>query len=63
MTREEMLEIEEGRRKMSTKEAVELIDNRMCFGRGKWSKHHMPVRDAYWIAGEMAIKALQALER
>lgn len=60
MTAEEMHEIEEGRREMTVKEAVELIDNRMCFGRGKWSEHHTPTRDIYWIAGEMAIKALRS---
>ena len=44
---------------MSNEEAIKLIDDRMCFGRGKWSEHHQPVIDEYWQAGEMAIKALQ----
>ena len=47
---------------MTREEAIKLIDDRMCFGRGKWSKHHMPERDIYWIAGEMAIKALEQPE-
>ena len=45
---------------MSIEEAIKLIDDRMCFGRGKWSEHHQPVIDEYWQAGEMAIKALEA---
>ena len=44
---------------MTKSEAVELIDERMCFGRGKWSKYHMPEIDDYWKAGEMAINALE----
>lgn len=44
---------------MNNEEAIKLIDDRMCFGRGKWSEHHRPVIDEYWQAGEMAIKALQ----
>ena len=48
---------------MTREEAIKLIDDRMCFGRGKWSKHHMPERDAYWEAGEMAIEALEQPER
>ena len=48
---------------MTKAEAVELIDERMCFGRGKWSEHHMPVIDDYWKAGQMAIKALEQSER
>ena len=44
---------------MTKSEAVELIDERMCFGRGKWSEHHMPEIDDYWKAGQMAIKALE----
>lgn len=45
---------------MINEEAIKLIDDRMCFGRGKWSEHHRPERDVYWQAGEMAIKALEA---
>ena len=48
---------------MTREEAIKLIDDRMCFGRGKWSKHHMPERDAYWEAGEMAIEALEQPEQ
>lgn len=44
---------------MTEAEAIKLIDERMCFGRGKWSKHHMPEIDDYWKAGQMAIKALK----
>lgn len=47
---------------MTNEEAIKLIDDRMCFGRGKWSGHHRPVIDEYWQAGEMAIKALQSAE-
>ena len=45
---------------MTNEEAIKLIDDRMCFGRGKWSEHHKPEIDIYWQAGEMAIKALEA---
>ena len=45
---------------MTKEETIKLIDDRMCFGRGKWSEHHQPVIDEYWQAGEMAIKALDA---
>lgn len=48
---------------MTREEAIKLVDDRMCFGRGKWSDHHMPERDIYWEAGEMAIKALEWPER
>lgn len=44
---------------MTKQEAIKLIDNRMCYGRGKWSEHHMPEIDDYWKAGQMAIKALE----
>ena len=44
---------------MEKNEAIKLIDERMCFGRGKWSQHHMPEIDGYWKAGQMAIKALE----
>lgn len=44
---------------MSTKEAIELVNDRMCLGRGKWSEHHMPEHDKYWQAGEMAMDALK----
>lgn len=45
---------------MTREEAIKLIDDRMCWGRGKWSKHHMPEIDEYWQAGLMAIEALKA---
>lgn len=45
---------------MTNEEAIKLIDDRMCWGRGKWSKHHMPEIDEYWQAGLMAIEALKA---
>ena len=44
---------------MKSEEAIQMIDERMCFGRGKWSEHHMPEIDDYWKAGQMAIKALE----
>ena len=44
---------------MTREEAIKLIDDRMCYGRGKWSEHHMPEIDEYWKAGQMAIKALE----
>ena len=44
---------------MNNTEAIELVDDRMCWGRGTWSAHHMPERDEYWEAGEMAIEALK----
>lgn len=47
---------------MTKQEAIKLIDDRMCFGRGKWSEHHMPEIDDYWKAGQMAIKALKQPE-
>ena len=47
---------------MTKEEAIKLVDDRMCYGRGKWSKHHQPVIDEYWQAGEMAIKALEQPE-
>lgn len=45
---------------MTNQEAIKLIDDRMCWGRGRWSKHHMPEIDEYWQAGLMAIEALKA---
>lgn len=47
---------------MTREEAIKLIDDRMCFGRGKWSEHHMPEIDDYWKAGQIAIKALEQPE-
>lgn len=40
-------------------EAIKLVDDRMCYGRGKWSEHHQPEIDEYWQAGELAINALK----
>ena len=45
---------------MTNEEAIRLVDDRMCYGREKWNRHHQPVIDEYWQAGEMAIKALEA---
>lgn len=45
---------------MTKEEAIKWIDDRMCYGRGKWSGHHQPEIDEYWQAGEMAINALEA---
>lgn len=44
---------------MTEAEAIKWVDDRMCYGRGKWSKHHRPQIDEYWQAGELAIKALK----
>lgn len=44
---------------MTKEKAIKLIDDRMCYGRGKWSEHHMPEIDDYWKAGQIAIKALE----
>ena len=40
-------------------EAIKLVDDRMCYGRGKWSEHHKPEIDEYWQAGELAMDALK----
>ena len=40
-------------------QAINLINERMCCGRGTFSTHHMPEHDEYWQAGEMAIDALK----
>ena len=47
---------------MKKEEAIKLIDERMCFGRGVWTKNHLPERDIYWEAGEEAISALKMVE-
>ena len=39
--------------------ANQLVDDRMCYGRGKWSEHHKPEIDEYWQAGELAMDALK----
>lgn len=44
---------------MKISEAIEWIDNRMCWGRGRWTEHHQPIIDKSWQAGLMAIEALQ----
>ena len=44
---------------MKISEAIKWIDNRMCWGRGQWTKHHQPIIDEPWQAGRMAIEALQ----
>lgn len=44
---------------MEVSRAIDLIDDKMCWGRGTFSVHHMPEHDEYWQAGEMAIEALK----
>ena len=44
---------------MTNEEAIKLIDDRMCYGRGRWSEHHQPEIDGYWKAGIMAVEALE----
>ena len=43
---------------MTEQEAIKWINDRMCYGRGKWSEHHQPVIDEYWQARELAMQAL-----
>ena len=47
---------------MEVSRAIDLIDDKMCWGRGTFSAHHMPEYDEYWQAGEMAIDALKKQE-
>lgn len=47
---------------MEVSRAIDLIDDKMCWGRGTFSVHHMPEYDEYWQAGEMAIDALKKQE-
>ena len=44
---------------ITLEEAIKLVDDRMCYGRGKWSEHHKPEIDEYWQAGELAMDALK----
>ena len=48
---------------MEVSRAIDLIDDKMCWGRGTFSVHHMPEHDEYWQAGEMAIEALKKQEQ
>ena len=48
---------------MEVSRAIDLIDDKMCWGRGTFSVHHMPEYDEYWQAGEMAIEALKKQEQ
>lgn len=48
---------------MEVSRAIDLIDDKMCCGRGTFSVHHMPEYDEYWQAGEMAIDALKKQEQ
>ena len=48
---------------MEVSRAIDLIDDKMCWGRGTFSTHHMPEYDEYWQAGEMAIEALKKQEQ
>ena len=45
---------------MTREEAIKWIDDRMCWGRGTFTKHHPPNIDECWQAGLMAIEALKA---
>lgn len=47
---------------MEVSRAIDLVDDKMCWGRGTFSVHHMPEYDEYWQAGEMAIDALKELD-
>ena len=47
---------------MEVSRAIDLVDDKMCWGRGTFSAHHMPEHDEYWQAGEMAIDALKKQE-
>ena len=47
---------------MEVSRAIDLVDDKMCWGRGTFSVHHMPEYDEYWQAGEMAIEALKKQE-
>ena len=44
---------------MTEQEAIKWVNDRMCYGRGKWSKNHMPEIDEYWQAGTQAMEALK----
>jgi hypothetical protein len=44
---------------MTKWEAIKWINDRMCWGRGKFTKNHPPTIDEYWEAGLMAIEALK----
>ena len=48
---------------MEVSRAIDLIDDKMCWGRGTFSAHHMPEYDEYWQAGEMAIEALKERDK
>ena len=48
---------------MEVSRAIDLIDDKMRWGRGTFSAHHMPERDEYWQAGEMAIDALKEQDK
>ena len=38
---------------MEVSRAIDLIDDKMCWGRGTFSAHHMPEYDEYWQALEI----------
>lgn len=44
---------------MTEQEAIKWINDRMRYGRGKWSKNHQPEYDEYWQAGDIAIDAVK----
>ena len=45
---------------MTREEAIKWVDDRMCWGRGTFTKNHPPNIDECWEAGCMAIKALKS---
>ena len=45
---------------MTREEAIKWVDDRMCLGRGTFTKNHPPNIDECWEAGCMAIKALKS---
>ena len=48
---------------MEVSRAIDPIDDKMCWGRGTFSAHHMPEYAEYWQADEMAIDALKKQEK
>ncbi len=44
---------------MTREEAIQWVNNRMCWGRGTFTENHPPNFDECWEAGYMAIEALK----
>lgn len=44
---------------MTRWEAIKWVNDRMCWGRGKFTKNHPLTIDECWEAGAMAIEALK----